>query len=277
MATIEVAGTAFGYDEAGEGPAVVLLHAAIGDRRMWDAQFTALAATHRVIRYDRRGFGETADGPGEYAHFEDLLALLDARGIERAALVGASMGGACALDAALAAPERITRLALLGSGLTGHVWPDHMQRDIARLAAELLPAGRLEQYAAREIDVDEADVRAMAEANIRYMVAGPERDVSVLPPDMVALVREMCEQVYRHDFTAPQWTEKIPDTRHRLGEITTPALVVIGTADAPGLVELSHHLAASLPDAELVELPDTGHLPGMERPAEVTALLRKVL
>lgn len=277
MATIDVGGTAFGYDEAGEGPAVVLLHAAIGDRRMWDAQFTALAATHRVIRYDRRGFGETADGPGEYAHFEDLLALLDARGIERAALVGASMGGACALDAALAAPERVTRLALLGSGLTGHTWPDHMQRDLARLTAEILPAGRLEQYAAREIEVDEADVRAMAEANIRYLVAGPERDTSVLPPDMLALVREMCEQVYRHDWTAPQWTEKIPDTRHRLGEITTPALVVIGTADAPGLVELSHHLAASLPDAELVELPDTGHLPGMERPAEVTAQLRKVL
>ncbi|MGW5714538.1 alpha/beta fold hydrolase [Amycolatopsis sp. NPDC003865] len=277
MATIEVGGTAFGYDEAGEGPAVVLLHAAIGDRRMWDAQFTALAATHRVIRYDRRGFGETADGPGEYAHFEDLLALLDSRGIEQAALVGASMGGACALDAALAAPERITRLALLGSGLTGHPWPDHMQRDIARLTTEILPAGRLAQYAAREIDVDETDVRAMAEANIRYLVAGPERDVSVLPPEMLALVREMCEQVYRHDWTAPQWTEKIPDTRHRLGEITTPATVVIGTADARGLVELSHHLAASLPNAELVELPDTGHLPGMERPDEVTALLRKVL
>lgn len=277
MATIEVGGTAFGYDEAGEGPAVVLLHAAIGDRRMWDAQFTALAATHRVIRYDRRGFGETADGPGEYAHFEDLLALLDARGIERAALVGASMGGACALDAALAAPERITRLALLGSGLTGHTWPDHMQRDIAKLTAEVDPAGRLARYAAREIDVDEADVRAMAEANIRYLVAGPERDVSVLPPDMLALVREMCEQVYRHDWTAPQWTEKIPDTRYRLGEITTPALVVIGTADARGLVELSHHLAASLPNAELAELPDTGHLPAMERPDEVIALLRKVL
>ncbi|GLY37481.1 alpha/beta hydrolase [Amycolatopsis sp. NBRC 101858] len=277
MAMIEVGGTAFGYDEAGEGPAVVLLHAAIGDRRMWDAQFASLAATHRVIRYDRRGFGETADGPGEYAHYEDLLALLDARGIERAALVGASMGGACALDAALAAPERITRLALLGSGLTGHAWPDHMQRDIARLTAEVLPEGRLARYAAREIDVDEADVRAMAEANIRYLVAGPERDVSVLPAGMLALVREMCEQVYRHDWTAPQWTERIPDTRHRLGEITAPALVVIGTADAPGLVELSHHLARELPNAGLAELPDTGHLPSMERPDDVTELLRKVL
>jgi pimeloyl-ACP methyl ester carboxylesterase len=275
MATIEVGGTAFGYDETGEGPVVVLLHAALGDRRMWDAQFTSLAATHRVIRYDRRGFGETADGPGEYAHYEDLLALLDARGIEQAALVGASMGGACALDAALAAPERITRLVLLGSGLTGHTWPDHMQADIARLTAEILPADRLARYQAREGDVDPADVRAMADANISYLVAGPERDVSVLPPEMVARVREMCEQVYHHDWTAPQWTERIPDTRHRLAEITTPALVVIGTADAPGLVELSGHLAASLPNAELVELADTGHLPSMERPAEVTALIRK--
>ncbi|SFW80349.1 alpha/beta fold hydrolase [Amycolatopsis australiensis] len=277
MATIEVGGTAFGYDEAGEGPAVVLLHSAIGDRRMWDAQFTALAATHRVIRYDRRGFGETGGRTGEHAHYEDLLALLDARGIERAALVGASMGGACALDAALAAPERITRLALLGSGLTGHTWPDHMQRDIARLTAEIVPAERLARYAAREGDVDPADVRAMAEANIRYLVAGPDRDVSVLPAEMLALVREMCEEVYRREWTAPQWTERITDTRHRLAEIGTPALVVIGTADAPGLVELSRHLAESLPAAELVELPDTGHLPAMERPGEVNALLRKFL
>lgn len=277
MATIEVNGTAFGYDEAGEGPTVVLLHAAIGDRRMWDAQFTAFAATHRVIRYDRRGFGETGGESGEHAHYEDLLALLDAWGVEQAALVGASMGGACALDAALAAPERITRIALLGSGLTGHTWPDYMQADIARVTAETVPPERLARYAAREGDVDPADVRAMAEANIRYLVAGPDRDVSVLPAGMLALVREMCEQVYRHDWTAPEWTERIPDTRHRLGEITTPALVVIGTSDARGLVELSEHLAASLPAAELVELADTGHLPSMERPEEVNTLLRKFL
>src|SRR3954462_9445313 len=156
MAMIEVGGTAFGYDEAGEGPAVVLLHAAIGDRRMWDAQFAALAATHRVIRYDRRGFGETAGGPGEFAHCEDLLALLDARGIEQAALVGASMGGACALDAALAAPERITRLVLLGSGPRGGTLPAHMQADLARLAGAAVPAESFARYQAREGEVDPA-------------------------------------------------------------------------------------------------------------------------
>jgi pimeloyl-ACP methyl ester carboxylesterase len=171
------------------------------------------------------------------------------------------MGGAVSMDTALAAPERVTRLVLLGSGLTGHTWPDHMQADIAELTR----------------DVDPADVRAMSEANIRYLVAGPARDVSVLPPDMLALVREMCEQVYHRLSKAPQWTERIPDTRHRLAEITAPAQVVIGLSDALGLVELSRHIAESLPDAELVELPDTGHLPALERPDDVNAILRKVL
>src|SRR5438309_2596336 len=146
MAKITVNGTMLGYDEAGEGAAVVLLHAAVGDRRMWDAQFTALSATHRVIRYDRRGFGESADHDGAFSHHEDLLALLDARGIERAALVGSSMGGACALDAALAAPERITRLALLGSGLSGHTWPPHMLADIAELLRGAVPEERYARY-----------------------------------------------------------------------------------------------------------------------------------
>lgn len=261
MATITVGGVEFGYDEAGEGPPVVLVHGALGDRRMWNAAFTALAREHRVIRYDRRGYGETTGGGGAYAHHEDLLALLDAWGIERTALVGSSMGGAYSLDAALAAPERITRVALLGSGLSGHEWPPHMQADIVELTK----------------GVDTGDPVAMADLNLRYLVVGPDREPDVLPPGMWALAREMCEKVYAGEAVRLQWTEKVPETRHRLGEIATPALVVIGLSDAPGLVELSLHLAESLPEAKLVELPDTGHLPQMERPGEVTGLLEGFL
>ncbi len=260
MATITVHGADFGYDEAGEGPAVVLLHAAVGDRRMWDAQFTALAQDHRVIRYDRRGFGESTGGSDAFFHHEDLLALLDAWGIERAALVGSSMGGACALDAALAAPERITRVALLGSGLSGHEWPPHMQADLASLTR----------------DVDLTDPAAMAEINLRYLVVGPDRTPDVLPPGMWELAMTMCELVYTRESLAPQWT-RFPETRHRLGEITTPALVLIGLSDALGLIELSAHLAESLPNATRVDLPDTGHLPQLERPDEVTTIVAKFL
>jgi pimeloyl-ACP methyl ester carboxylesterase len=187
------------------------------------------------------------------------------------------MGGACAMDAALAAPSRITRLVLIGSGLSGHEWPPAMRADIAALTSAAVPADRLARYQAGGATPDPADVTAIADANLRYAVAGPGRSLDALPPDVLALAREMCEHVYFRTWSGPQWTERIPDTRLRLGEITAPALVVIGLADAPGLVELSHHLAESLPGAERVDLPDTGHLPQLERPDAVTALLRKFL
>jgi pimeloyl-ACP methyl ester carboxylesterase len=99
MAMIGVGHARFGYDEAGSGPAVVLVHAGLADRRMWDHQFRALAQHYRVIRYDWRGYGESSGVPGEVARHEDLLALTDALAVEQAAVIGSSYGGAHALDA----------------------------------------------------------------------------------------------------------------------------------------------------------------------------------
>ncbi|MEV4377142.1 alpha/beta fold hydrolase [Streptosporangium sp. NPDC049644] len=73
------------YDEAGSGPAVLFAHAGMADRRMWQHQFLALSARHRVIRYDWRGYGESGDAAGEFARHEDLPAVLDTLGVERAA------------------------------------------------------------------------------------------------------------------------------------------------------------------------------------------------
>ncbi|MER5422560.1 alpha/beta fold hydrolase [Streptosporangium roseum] len=105
MAMIRIGGTEFGFDEAGSGPVVVLVHAGCADRRMWDHQFRTLSEKYRVIRYDWRGYGESGDATGEFAHHEDLLALLDAFEVDRAVLVGGSDGGKIPLDAALTAPE----------------------------------------------------------------------------------------------------------------------------------------------------------------------------
>ena len=108
---IAVNGTRLAYDDAGAGPAVVFSHAGIADRRMWDHQFDGLASDHRVIRYDWRGHGQSGAAAGRHAHHRDLLALMDALGVEHAALVGCSMGGAYAVDVALAAPRRVRALA----------------------------------------------------------------------------------------------------------------------------------------------------------------------
>ena len=84
----------------------MLVHAGVADRRMWDPQWPAFAAAHRVVRYDARGFGESLPPTGPWSHHADLLALLDELGIGRAHLVGTSMGAGIAVEAALARPAR---------------------------------------------------------------------------------------------------------------------------------------------------------------------------
>jgi pimeloyl-ACP methyl ester carboxylesterase len=104
MAVIRIGDVDFGYDEMGSGPAVVLVHAGCADRRMWVHQFKMLSVPYRVICYDWRGYGESGDAIGDFAHHEDLLALMDALGIAQAAIIGSSDGGRIALDAALSVP-----------------------------------------------------------------------------------------------------------------------------------------------------------------------------
>ncbi|MFF4591514.1 alpha/beta fold hydrolase [Amycolatopsis sp. NPDC001319] len=275
MGMIEVDGARFGYDEAGEGPPVVLLHAGLADRRMWDHQFAALAEHHRVIRYDRRGHGDSQAAEGTVSHHRDLLALMSALGIDRAALAGSSMGGAYALDAALAAPERVTRIALVGAGLSGHEWPEPMASDSREAMRAAVPREKLERYLDHTAErVDEEDVRAIADANVRYLVVGPHRTRADVDQDFYTRALALCEGVYRREWTDPKWTEDVPDTRHRLAEITAPTLVIIGLADGSGLLELADRFEHEIPGATRLDLPDTGHLPPMERPAEVTEALR---
>ena len=87
------------YDETGDGPAVLLLHYTVCDRRMWDPQVPALAAAgHRVVRCDLRGYGDTPVPTAPWSNSGDVAQLLDALGIATAAVVGASGGGRVALE-----------------------------------------------------------------------------------------------------------------------------------------------------------------------------------
>jgi pimeloyl-ACP methyl ester carboxylesterase len=273
MGTITVNGVRLAYDDGGSGPAIVFSHAGIADRRLWDHQFRHLAATHRVVRYDWRGYGGSGDAEGAISHSDDLLGLLDALEIDRAVLVGCSMGGAYCVDVALAAPERVAGLVLFCSGLSWHEWPAGMREYVGRHIRPVVPAQRLAAYAAGQ-PVREDDARAMAEAHGRFLVAGPGREPSAVPAQAWATAMDMATGVFRRLWSGPPSTEKVPDNR-RLRDITARTLVVNGLHDAPWIQELQAHIAAEVPGARLVDLPDTGHLPPLERPAESTRLIRE--
>ncbi|GGO63366.1 alpha/beta hydrolase [Nonomuraea cavernae] len=280
MALIDTLG--IGYDEAGPGGdvAVVFSHAGVADRRMWEHQFRELSRWHRVIRYDWRGHGESGD-PGEWVcHHEDLLAVLDALGVRRAVLVGSSMGGAYALEAALVAPERVAGLVLICSGLSGHSWPPEMLAQAGERVRGAVPADRLARYRDGSAGrVDPADTLAIARAHTLWQVAGPDRGRADLSDEVWEAAVEMCREVFRREWSGPPAAERQldPPAAGRLGEVAAPTLVINGLADVPGIQEVSGLLAAGIPGARRVDLPETGHLPPLERPVEVTAALRGFL
>jgi len=279
MAMIDTGGTRLAYDEAGSGPAVVFVHAGVGDRRMWDHQFTAFARTHRVVRYDWRGHGGSADHEGPVTHHEDLLALMDGLGIERATLVGASYGGAHCADAALAAPERVEALALVCPGMSGHEWPEVFVRESRKMVLAAVPHERLEVYRAGRAAPDPADVAAMAQAQARFMVLGPGRDPEDMPQEAWDLSLLMLRELFARQWSGPVLTTRPPGrpAKARLGDLAAPTLVVKGLSEPGPVREVADLYAEGVHGARLLELPDTGHLPSVERPAELTAALADFL
>src|SRR5579884_603362 len=95
------------YETLGEGPVIVLIHAAVADHRMWEDQFYLFGESHRVVRYDGRGFGKSRTADDEFSDRQDLAELMDHLGIEKAHLIGNSRGGQLAIEFALQFPERV--------------------------------------------------------------------------------------------------------------------------------------------------------------------------
>jgi 3-oxoadipate enol-lactonase len=166
MATLPVNGVELAYDEVGEGHPLLLLHEGIADRRMWDDVLPVFAERFRVVRLDLRGYGETPLPYGPFVYAADAAGLLEALGIERAHLVGVSLGGHVALDLALARPSRVDRLVLAGSGIDG--W----EHD-----SELKAAWEEEEAAFERGDLDEA-----AWISVRTWLDGPTRDDQEVDP-----------------------------------------------------------------------------------------------
>ncbi|WP_323372065.1 alpha/beta fold hydrolase [Streptomyces katsurahamanus] len=245
------------YDITGTGPTAVLLHSTVCDRRMWDPQRQALADSGlRVVRCDFRGYGETPAGDAPYRDADDVLDLLDALGVEQAALVGASYGGRAALALAARAPHRVSALALLCPALPGEE-----------------PSARLTEYDRRETELFEAeDFAGAAELNAEVWL-GPEADATTR-----AAVAEMQLNAFRRQLAATEEHDGAEDIDiSALAAVHAPVLAVSGAHDMPDFRTPAARLPELLPRAVHRELPWAGHLPSLERPSEITGLLTEFL
>ncbi|MFJ3230670.1 alpha/beta fold hydrolase [Streptomyces sp. NPDC086787] len=243
------------YDTAGEGSPVVLVHAGVADHRMWDAIVPALAERHTVIRYDLRGFGESAPPGGPFRETDDLRRLLDHLGCERVRLVGASWGGRVALDFTLTHPDRVHSLAMLAAPWPRYHWSaDMIAYDEAETAA--LEAG---------------DLDAAVRINLDMWLRGPSRgwdEVADGPADRLrgAVRTSLVNQdiVGRHS--------QGPATGD-LADIAVPTLVGVGKLDVTDFQDIARRYVAEIPGSTLVEFAAAAHLIAMDSPAELSAVL----
>ncbi|QLQ38135.1 alpha/beta fold hydrolase [Micromonospora robiginosa] len=260
MTKIEINGARLEYDEAGDGSVVVLLHAGIADRRMWRAQVPALAQRHRVIVPDLRGYGESELPTTPFAHHDDVVGLLDALGVERAALVGCSFGGRVAVDTALAHPERVSALALFGAPVSGHEWTEETEQLWENLVG----------------DVDPEDFAATAAGEVRFWVVGPNRQPADVDPELIRFAEEMDRRALAAEqaLSAIEVGELDPPAVDRLSELRMPVLAAAGADDLPDIRRLADRIAAEAPaGVRLPDIADAAHLVPLERPDPVNAAL----
>ncbi|MGW1162488.1 alpha/beta fold hydrolase [Streptomyces sp. NPDC002513] len=243
------------YDVAGDGPPVVLVHAGVADHRMWDAVTPDLAERHTVIRYDLRGFGESAPPTGPFSETDDLRRLLDHLGHERVRLVGASWGGRVALDFTLAHPSRVHSLAMLAPPWPGYHWSaDMVAYDEAETAA--LASG---------------DLDAAVRINLDMWLRGPARTWEDVAAGLADLLRgPMRTSLVNQGVLADR--SQGPATGD-ISAVSVPTLVGIGRLDVADFQDIGRRYAAEIPDALLVEFPTAAHLIALDAPAELISVL----
>jgi pimeloyl-ACP methyl ester carboxylesterase len=236
------------YEFAGDGPALVLAHAGISDRRMWDDQFLVFAQQYRVIRYDFSGFGKSTIGNKPFFLHEDVYQLLKFLGIQRTDLIGCSLGGRVIIDLALAYPNMVKSLIVVGSGLGGY-----------QFTGEALANFREQIMAAREQNDDERE----AELRIQFWVDGRSRTPGEVDPQMRERAREM---LLDRPGMQGEGQPLEPAAIGRLNEINVPTLIIVGERDESNIAIIADLLAANIHGAQKVIIPDTAHLPNMEKP-----------
>jgi 3-oxoadipate enol-lactonase len=251
---LERAGEQIYYDVGGpkDGKPILLGHSLLCDGRMWDRVVPALTKRHRVLNVDFRGHRHSsARAPYSFDDLvDDWLAILDAEKIDRAALVGLSMGGMTAMRVALKAPARVSAMVILDSSAAAEPWKQRVQYRI--MAETLVRLGPVKPLIGRAMSL---------------LVGATSRR------EQPAIVRELTARADEQDplglYHAGRAVFRRKTIEPELGKIRAPTLVLCGTEDVATTPERNQRIAAGIPGTALVMLPKVGHLSALEAPDAV--------
>jgi pimeloyl-ACP methyl ester carboxylesterase len=247
------------YQQTGDGAPIVLIQGANLPMEMWDAQVKFFASEFKVVRYDVRGFGGSGPRDGvPYQSHTDLLALLDYLRIERAHLIGLSLGGRIAVDFALTYPDRVASLVLAGPGLSGYQFNAQAMRSwIERIVAAQ----------------SEGDFFRAADAWLETGFMAPAMENPELAPRLTRLAYANARVWASRDFEVPL----SPPAVDRLGEIDAPTLLLLGERDVDDEHRIVETLHREVSGAQLEVFPRVGHVINLEAPEAFNRIVHRFL
>ena len=239
------------YEMKGRGYPLVLIHGGQMDRRMWDPQFDLFARRYTVIRYDVHGYGRSDVPAKGFSHAEDLYGLLNFLRLEKALILGLSMGGRIAIDFALSHPERVETLVLVGPGLGGYRFTDQSGWAIVE--------------AARDEGLEKA-----AEMWLEHPYMAPAMEV----PAIREKIRQLAIENAHTWLANPIFERHLkPPAIERLSAIHVPTLIVVGDRDVEDIQKIVDILTGGITGSEKQVIPGAGHIVNMEKPEEFNQIV----
>jgi pimeloyl-ACP methyl ester carboxylesterase len=243
---IDVEGGRIFYEAAGRGSAVVMIHDGLLHRETWNGQFASFAANHRVIRWDRRGYGRSDSPKAPFINLNDLHALMKALSIEEASLIGCSSGSLLAIEFTLVHPDMVSALVLVGPIVSGFGFSQH--------------------FSTRG-DREQPERDAPVEHKIEYWTS---RDPWIMSPESMAARKVMKGLMVENpqNLIGSGSFAKWPgfSCLSRLSEIKVPTLIVSGESDIPDVHAHAGVIQGGIKGSKRVVLSRSGHLVHFEIP-----------
>lgn len=251
-------------EETGKGEPIILLHGGFLDHRMWKKQVDDLSKSFRAIAVDMPGHGLTVNGDSTIMFNRVLLKIMDTLKIEKANLLGLSLGGVAVTDFAISHPDKCDKVILAAPGLVG--WDFKQDSVLAK------------QDEDRNKTFMEKDTLGFVESFVQSWTDGPKRSPDQVGSEVRDTVKHwVYENIKRHQFRHwPGFTED-PLASEVLDSIKSPVLIIVGNIDMKDIVMITNLMESKFPDVRKITFDGVAHMVNLENPIQFNEEVKNFL